>query len=71
MTILSSVIMFNIRHYESSTFIIFKEDQVFKKKVFSKYYGHIMSKQSAIDIDNMNDWKMAEILFQIDKHKIK
>ena len=30
-----------------------------------------MSKQSAIDIDNMNDWKMAEILFQIDKHKIK
>jgi CMP-N-acetylneuraminic acid synthetase len=30
-----------------------------------------MSKQGAIDIDNMNDWKMAETLFQIDKHKIK
>ena len=59
------------KYYESATFIIFKEDQVFKKKVFSKYYGHIMNKQSAIDIDNMNDWKMAEILFQIDKHKIK
>ena len=30
-----------------------------------------MSKQSAIDIDNMSDWKMAKSLFQINRHKIK
>ena len=59
------------KYYESATFVKFKQDQILKKKVFSKYYGHIMSKQSAIDIDNMSDWKMAKSLFQINKHKIK
>ena len=46
-----------------------KEDQVFKQKVFSKYYGHILNKQSAIDIDDMSDWRKAELLFKINKHK--
>jgi N-acylneuraminate cytidylyltransferase len=57
------------KYYESATFVIFKEDQVFKQKVFSKYYGHILNKQSAIDIDDMSDWRKAELLFKINKHK--
>jgi len=53
------------KYYESATFVIFKKDQVFKKKVYSKYYGHILNKDQAIDIDYMSDWKKAESLFKI------
>ena len=52
-------------YYESATFVIFKKGQIFEKKVFPKYYGHILDKDKAIDIDYIDDWKKAELLFKI------
>ena len=55
------------KYYESATFVIFKKGQIFKNKVFSKYYGHILGRDSAIDIDYIDDWKKAELLFKVKK----
>ena len=59
------------KYYESATFVIFKKGQVFKHKVYSRYYGHILNKDNALDIDYIDDWKKAEILIKMKKNKKK
>ena len=56
------------KYYDSATFVIFKKGQIFKQKVFSKYYGHILSRDNAIDIDYIDDWKKAELLYKLKKN---
>ena len=51
-------------YYESASFIIFKPEQLIKKIKFSKYYGHELPRERAIDIDDLSDWKIAESLYK-------
>jgi len=51
-------------YYDSASFVIYKNNHIFKKKVFSKYYSYIMPKNRSIDIDDHQDWKIAEALFK-------
>lgn len=50
-------------YYESASFVVFSNDHVSKNMIFSKYYGLIFSKNLAVDIDNEEDWKLAEMLY--------
>ena len=51
-------------YYDSASFVIYKNNHIFKKKAFSKYYSYIMPKNRSIDIDDHQDWKIAEALFK-------
>ena len=45
--------------------LFIKKGKYLKKKIFSKYYGHILDRDNALDIDYIDDWKKAELLFKI------
>jgi pseudaminic acid cytidylyltransferase len=51
-------------YYDSASFVIYKNNHIFKEKTFSKYYSYIMPKNRSIDIDDNQDWKIAEALFK-------
>lgn len=47
-------------YYDTGTFGAFK-NKVFDKKINNlKFYGYEISKTKGIDIDNLDDWKLAE-----------
>ena len=59
------------KYYESATFVVFNKGQIFDRKIFSKYYGYILEKDNAIDIDYIDDWKKAELIFKAKQMKKK
>ena len=51
-------------YHESASFAIFAKNLILKNKSTSdKYYGYILPKNRAVDIDDVEDWKLAESLF--------
>ena len=50
-------------YYESASFVVYSNDHISKKMIFSNYYGLVFSKNRAVDIDNEEDWKLAEMLY--------
>lgn len=57
------------KYYESGSFMIFKQPQIMNKKIHSKYNGFILKRENSIDIDNIEDWKLAENLYKLKKFK--
>ena len=57
------------KYYESGSFVIFKQNQIINKKIHSKYNGYILKRENAVDIDTIEDWKLAENLYKLKKLK--
>ena len=55
-------------YYESASFVVYKKNHIFKKNIISKYYNYIMPKNRSIDIDDNDDWKLAEALYLKNKN---
>jgi pseudaminic acid cytidylyltransferase len=53
-------------YHESASFVIYKSSQLFKKNSF-KYYGYILKKNFAIDIDTKEDLDIAKALYMYNK----
>tara|TARA_Y100001958_G_C21131777_1_gene472906 strand:- start:243 stop:926 length:684 start_codon:yes stop_codon:yes gene_type:complete len=53
------------KYYESGSFVIFKQNQIINKKIHSKYNGFILNREKAVDIDTIEDWKLAENLYKL------
>jgi len=53
----------NKNYYESASFVVYDSKHLFKKTSFSKYYGLVLPKNRAVDIDTNEDWKIAELFF--------
>ena len=49
-------------YYESASFIIYSSSHILKNKNFIKFFGYILPKTKAVDID-IEDWKLLEKLF--------
>ena len=50
-------------YYESASFIIYSSSHILKNKNFIKFFGYILPKTKAVDIDDIEDWKLLEKLF--------
>lgn len=57
------------KYYESGSLVIFKQNQITDKKIHSKYNGFILKRENAVDIDTIEDWKLAENLYKLKKQK--
>ena len=55
------------RFYDTGTFGAFKSN-VFKKNKIS-YNGYYIPRFQGIDIDTMEDWKLAEKIFKAEKNE--
>lgn len=58
-------------YYESGTFMIFPKEYILdnhKKDSEKKYIGFELSKMKGIDIDNEDDWQLAEALYLYNKN---
>ena len=55
------------RYYESASFIILKSNKLHNNNSYKKFYGYKMPKYRSVDIDDFDDWKLAEILFKFKK----
>ena len=53
----------NKKYFNSANFEIYKKEDLVKNNKFYKFYGYDMPKHRAIDIDDINDWKIAEALY--------
>ncbi len=56
--------------FECASFVIYKKKHISVKKNHYRYFGYILSNDSAVDIDNKNDWNHALSLFKI-KNNVK
>ena len=54
----------NKNYYESASFVVYAAKHTLKKINFPKYYGLILPKYRAVDIDTNEDWKLAEMFFK-------
>lgn len=50
--------------FECASFVIYKRKHISIKKNHYKYFGYILPRDSAVDIDNKNDWNHALNLFK-------
>ena len=51
-------------YYESASFLIFKPAHLKLNSNFEKYFGYLLPKRRAIDIDDLDDWNIAESLYK-------
>jgi len=51
------------KYFNSGNLEIYKKEDLIKNNKFYKFYGYIMPKYRSIDIDNIDDWKIAEALY--------
>jgi pseudaminic acid cytidylyltransferase len=54
----------NKNYYESASFVVYAAKHTLKNINFPKYYGLILPKYRAVDIDTNEDWKLAEMFFK-------
>ena len=59
------------KYYDAGAFSVFPTVFMLKKKIKleKNYVGFILPKQRAIDIDTLDDWRFAELLYKIKKSK--
>lgn len=58
---------FQPKYYDTGSFAVFSSDHVLKSKnagIDSNFAGCIVPRCKAVDIDNENDWTLAEALFR-------
>ena len=61
---------FEEKYYESGPFTIFHKNHILNKnKIFKDYFPlhYEIPNHKSVDIDNLDDWKFAEILFKGNK----
>ena len=61
---------FKEKYYETGPFTIFNRNHIREKnKIFKKFYPiyYELPQHKAVDIDNLDDWKFAEVLFKGNK----
>ena len=61
---------FKERYYETGPFTIFNRNHILEKnKIFKEFYPiyYELPQYKAVDIDNLDDWKFAEVLFKGNK----
>lgn len=56
-------------YYESASFIIYNFKHIISKKKFKKFYGYELPRERAVDIDDLSDWKVAELFYKYNKIK--
>lgn len=63
-----------VKYYDAGAFAVFSEDCILRSKgagTDNDFVGYILRKDQAIDIDDLEDWRLAEILFLGRKAKIE
>ncbi len=50
-------------YFNSANFEIYKKKELLKRKRFFKFYGQILPRSRSMDIDDNEDWKIAEALY--------
>ena len=53
------------KFYDSASFVIYTKKQLLNSNKYFNFYGHIMEKDRAIDIDTESDWQHALKLYKL------
>jgi N-acylneuraminate cytidylyltransferase len=57
--------------FDSGQFVIYPISYFKKKKMDKNFMGYVLPQEKSIDIDNIDDWKLAEITYRGIKKSLK